>query len=126
MAAHPYRAFKVVNGPSNEDLMLATFSRRPGETGKVFLRLDGNGKCQSWEEVGFLVIGMMKFNGGNGKLHQLVGIVGGEFVRSLGWSDTDYRRLAFLNGYSTETRTGELYVYENKWLNPTFSVIEVK
>lgn len=117
---HVYHEFRIVNGPSHEDLMLASWSRRPGETHEVHFKLGGHESKPSLAEVPFLILGVM-----TGFLGQvdLVGVVHGEFLRQLGWRDSE-RRLAMVKRYNYEIRYGALLIYDNKSLNPIFDVVE--
>lgn len=128
--ATQFITFNLTNGPSHEDLMLAQYSRRPGETNHVTFDLSSSnlGRGVWCQDVPFLVLGSLRF----GEEYDLTGLVSGDLITThLDWEKQGTvawleRRLAIVRRYNPVQRTGELDLYREIYLNPAFMAVPAR
>lgn len=121
--ATQFITFNLTNGPSHENLMLAQYSQRPGETHRVTFDLSSsNLGSGAWcQDVPFFLLGSLRF----GEEYDLTGLINGDLITHLGWTNRE-RRLAIVRRYNPVQRTGELDLYREIYLNPAFMAIPAR
>lgn len=121
--ATQFITFNLTNGPSHEDLMLAQYSQRPGETHRVTFDLSSSnlGSGVWCQDVPFFLLGSLRF----GEEYDLTGLINGDLITQLGWTNRE-RRLAIVRRYNPVQRTGELDLYREIYLNPAFRAIPAR